>query len=120
MEMKDEVLSSVGAQDMDTSGYQVSDLDDFEFYWESDRLDIVAGFRPGIDTLFSTAAFDDMEMWGSAENSIQLDEEEQKENSPPTTPVSERPTRLPALLESLPFVTRRENLTANVYWILFQ
>ena len=34
MEMKDEVLSSVGAQDLDTMGYQVSDLDDVEFYWE--------------------------------------------------------------------------------------
>ena len=32
LEMKDEVLSSEGAQDMDTSGYQVSDLDDVEFY----------------------------------------------------------------------------------------
>ena len=32
-EMRDEVFSSVGAQDMDTSGYQVSaDLDDVEFY----------------------------------------------------------------------------------------
>ena len=35
MEMKDEVLSSVGAQDMDTSGYQVSDLDNVEFQWEN-------------------------------------------------------------------------------------
>ena len=34
-EMRDEVLSSVGAQKgLDTSGYQVSaDLDDVEFYW---------------------------------------------------------------------------------------
>ena len=33
-ELRDEVLSSVGAQDMDTSGHQVSaDLDDIEFYW---------------------------------------------------------------------------------------
>ena len=31
MEIKVKVLSSVGAQDMDTSGYQVSDLDDVEF-----------------------------------------------------------------------------------------
>ena len=32
-EMRDEVLSRVGAQDMDTSGYQVSaDLHDVEFY----------------------------------------------------------------------------------------
>ena len=31
-EMRDKVLSSVGAQDMDTSGYQVSDLDAVDFY----------------------------------------------------------------------------------------
>ena len=34
IEMRDEVISSVGAQDMDTSGYRLSDLDDVEFYWE--------------------------------------------------------------------------------------
>ena len=38
-EMRDEVVSSVGAQDMDTSGYQVSaDLEDVEFYWEIDQV----------------------------------------------------------------------------------
>ena len=31
MEMRDEVLSSVGAEDLDTSNYQVSDLEDIEF-----------------------------------------------------------------------------------------
>ena len=31
MEMRDEVLSSVGARDLDTSSYQVSDLEDIEF-----------------------------------------------------------------------------------------
>ena len=30
--MRDEVLSRVGAQKFDKSGYQVSDLDDIEFY----------------------------------------------------------------------------------------
>ena len=53
MEMRDEVLSGVGPQDMDTSGYQVSDLDDVESYWENDQLDADAVFRPGIDTPFS-------------------------------------------------------------------
>ena len=33
-EMREEVLSSVGAQAMDTSSYQVSDLEDIEFNWE--------------------------------------------------------------------------------------
>ena len=35
MEMRDEVLSSVGAQDLDTSSYQVSDLEDIEFNSEN-------------------------------------------------------------------------------------
>ena len=30
IEMRDEVLSSVGAQDLETSSYQVSDLEDIE------------------------------------------------------------------------------------------
>ena len=50
MEMRDEVLSSVGVQDLDTTSYQVSDLEDIEFNWENSELNAV--FRPGIDTPF--------------------------------------------------------------------
>ena len=107
-EMRDDVLSSVGAQDMDKSDYQVSDLDDVEYYWEIDQLDVDALFRPGIDTPFSPTAFDDLEMGGSAENPILLDEEEDMENSPATTLVSEKPTRPPALLRSCSFGTRKK------------
>ena len=60
-EMRDEVLSSVDAEEaLDRSGYQVSaaDMDDVEFYWENDQLDWDAGFRLGIDTRFSPTAFD--------------------------------------------------------------
>ena len=32
MEMRDEVLSSVGLQNMDTSGVKASDMEDIEFY----------------------------------------------------------------------------------------
>ena len=81
---------------MDKSGFQVSaDMDDVEFHCENDQLDVDAVFRPGIDAPFSTTAFDDLEMGGSAENPILLGEGEDEENSPPTTtkPVSERPTR---------------------------
>ena len=54
MEMRDEVLSSVGAQDLDTSSYQVSNLEDIEVNWENSQLELDAVFRPGIDTpLFS-------------------------------------------------------------------
>ena len=52
MEMRDEVLSNVGAQDLDTSSYQVSDLEDTEFNWENSQLDMDAVFSPGIDTPF--------------------------------------------------------------------
>ena len=50
MEMRDEVLSSVWAQDLDTSSHPVSDLEDIEFNWENSQLEMDAVFRPGIDT----------------------------------------------------------------------
>ena len=37
-QMREEVLSSAGAQDMDTGGYELSDLDEVEFYWENPQL----------------------------------------------------------------------------------
>ena len=121
--MRDQVLSSVSAQEgLDTSGYQVSaDLDDVEFHLENDQLDVDAVSRPGIDISFSPTAFDDWQMGGSVENPILLDEEEDKENSPPTTrtPVFERPTRPPALLRSRPLETRIENVADYVYRNLF-
>ena len=52
MEMRDEVLSSVGAQDLDTSSYQISDLEDIELNWENSQLVMDAVFTPGIDTPF--------------------------------------------------------------------
>ena len=125
-EMRDEVLSSVGAQEgLDTSGYQVSaDLDDVEFYRQNDQLDIDSVFQPGINTPFSPTPFDDLEMGGSAENIIPLVEEEDKENSPSTTttttPVPERPTQPPALLRSRSFGTSIENVPDYVYRNLFQ
>ena len=83
MEMRNEVLSSVGAQDLDTSSHQVSDLEDIEFNWENSHLDMDAVFRPGRDKPFSPTTFDDLSMEGSVENPIVLGEEEDKENAPP-------------------------------------
>ena len=98
-----------------------ADLDDVDFYWENDQLDVDAVFRPGIDTPVSPTAFDDLEMGGSAENPFLLAEEEDKDNSPPTTtPVSERLIRPPALLRSCPFGTRIEKIADYVYRNLFQ
>ena len=121
MAMRDEVLSSVGAQDLDTSSDQVSDLADIEFDWENSQLDIDSVFRPGIDTLFSPTVFDDLLMGdGSVENPIVLDEGEDKENAPPTKPVSERPTEPPRLQRSRAFGARIENVPDYVYRNLFQ
>ena len=106
-EVRDEVLSSEGAQDMETSRYQIfADLDEVEVYWRNDELHVDAVFRPGIDTPFSPTAFDDLEKGSSKENPILLDEKEDQENSLPRTPVSKRPTRPPALLRSRPFGRR--------------
>ena len=113
--MRDKVFSSVGAQNKDTSVYQVSDPDDVDFYWKNDQLDVDAVSRPGIDTTFSQTAFDELEMGCSAEKPILLDEGEDKENSAPTTPVSERPSLPPALLRSGPFGTRKENVPEDDY-----
>ena len=53
---------------------------------------------------------------GSVENSIVLDEEEDKENAPPpTTPESVRPTEPPRLQRSQAFETRIENVPDYVY-----
>ena len=122
MEMREEVLSSVGSQDLDTSSYQVSDLEDIEFNWEDTQLDMDAVFRPGIDTPFSPTVFDDLLMGdGSVENPIVLDEEEDKENAPPpTTPESFRPTEPPRLQRSRAFGARIENVPDYVYRNLFE
>ena len=74
-------------------------------------------FRPRIDTPFSPTKFGDLSMKGSVENTIVLDEEEDKENapSPPSTHVSERPTEPPRLLRSRTFGVRIENVPHYVY-----
>ena len=122
IEMREEVFSSVGAQDMDTSSYQVSDLEDIEFNWEDSQLDMDAVFRPGIDTPFSPSTFEDLLMGdGSVENPIVLDEEEDEENAPPpTTPESVRPTKPPRLQRSRAFGTGLENVPDYVDRNLFQ
>ena len=122
MEMRNKVLSSVGAQDLDTSSYQISDLEHIEFNWENSQLDMDAVFRPSIDTPFSPTTFDDLSMEGSVENPIVLDEEEDKENAPPppSAPESVRPTEPPRLQRSRAFGARIEKVPDYVFRNLFQ
>ena len=50
--MRDQMLSSIASQDVDTSEHQVSDLDYVEFYWKNDQPDVDAVFGSGIITFF--------------------------------------------------------------------
>ena len=60
MTLRDEVLYSVGAQDLDNSRYryQVSDLEDTDFSWEDPAMHMDSDYEPGIDTPFSPSIFD--------------------------------------------------------------
>ena len=90
MEMQDDLLSCVGAQDSDTSGYQMSDLGDIEFHWEDPDLNKIAVFRSGKESPFSASTPNDFQMGSRTENPILTEEEPDKENSLalPTSPVS--------------------------------
>ena len=120
MEMRHEVLSSVGAQAMDTSGYHVSHLEDIELHWDDPDLNMDSVFRPRIYTRFSPTTRDSLDMGGSVENPILFDDEKYQEKSPPTIPVSERSNRHPALLRSQAIGTKNENFPDYVYRNLFQ
>ena len=122
MEMKDEVISSVGAQDLDTSNQQVSDLEDIDFNWENSQKDMNAVFRPGKDTPFSPNASDDLSIEGSVDKPIVLNEEEDKETAPPppSTAESVRPTEPLKLQRSRAFGARIENVPDYVFRNFFQ
>ena len=60
-ELREEVLGSAGAQDMDTNGYELSGLEDMEFLWENPQVGLDAVFRPEKDTLISPTAFNHLE-----------------------------------------------------------
>ena len=83
METRDEVLSSVGAQDIDTSGFEESYLEDIKFHCEDPVLNMDAILRPGMDTPFSFSIFIDFAMGSMPENLILIDEEQEEENSRP-------------------------------------
>ena len=117
--MREEVLSIVGAQYLDTSSYQLSDFEDIEINWEISELDAV--FRSVIDTPISPTTFD-LSTEVSVENPIVLDEEEHKEIAapPPSTLEFVRPTEPPRLQRSRASGERMENVPYYVLRSLFQ
>ena len=52
MEIQDEMSSSAGAQDVDTSRQQLSNMEDIELHWEDRDLNMDAVFRPSVDAAF--------------------------------------------------------------------
>ena len=70
MEMKEEVRSSVAAQNKGIRGYQVSDLTDIEFHLEDIDMKVDAVCQPGIDTPYSTPVFNIFELVSMVENPI--------------------------------------------------
>ena len=115
-EMREEVLSSVGAQDTDTRGSELSDLEDIEFIWEDPAVDMDGVCRPGIDTPFSPSIFDDFQMEGStAANPIIVDDEKEEEKSAPTTTTPES--------NRTPQITEKSSIwdsTRNCAWLRIQ
>ena len=69
-----------------------------------------AVFRHGMYTHSPTTTFKDLELGEKSEIPIVLDEEEDKESSPPTTPLSEPPIEAPSLLSSRHFGKRIKNV----------
>ena len=121
-EMRKEVLSSVGAQDTDTRGYELSNLEDNEFSCEDPVVGMESVYWPGIATPISPTSFDAFRMASTATDPIVVDTEEGKKNSAPTTTTaeSERPTEPPRLLRSCLFWIRLENVPDSVYRTLFR
>ena len=92
-EKKMGVVSTAREQGVDNSSYKLSHLKDIEIFWENPQLEVDPVFRPGIDILFSPKIVNnsEMEKRGSSKNPNVLDDEEDKENSPPTPLLPKRP-----------------------------
>ena len=68
---------------MDTRGYELSDLVVSEFFCKSDQLEDDAIFRRSIYTFFSPCGLKRLRGGRVVEDSIQVDNKGDKENSPP-------------------------------------
>ena len=81
-------------------------------------MELDAVCRPGIDTPFSAAVLNNLEMGerGSFGNPIPLDEEEDKENYPLTTPMLNVRLSLPGCA----FAKLKEKVPESILGILFQ
>ena len=97
---RDEKLSSIGAQEMETGGYQVSDLEEFRCHWEDLDFSMKTNLRRGVDTTCSPSTINDVHIGSMAGNPIPIDEKENKANSAPDaiTAVCEQLNECPEML----------------------
>ena len=102
--MREQVFSSVGAQDTtrgDTN-YPIY----IDFSWKDLEVDMDSVYRPGNGNPFFLCIFDDfqMEEVSTTANPKIINDEEDNENSAPsaTTPESQRPAEPPKTTEKLP------------------
>ena len=70
MGMRDGVLSIVFARDMDTSGYKMSDLGDFQFLWEDPGLNMDIVFKHRTGSPFSALTSYDLALGALAKKPI--------------------------------------------------
>ena len=107
---------------METSGYQMLDLEDVQFYWEELVSNIDAVFQPIIASPFSHSTFNGFKMSSKAEEPILIYKEQDKANifSHPTPPVFERQTQTTVLMRNCPSGTKTENVADYVYRNFFE
>ena len=118
-EIRKKVLFGVGAQDTDTRGYELSDLEDIELRWEDLAVDMESVYQDGIDTSLSPSIHDIFQTRSATSIPVIVDDEEDKENSAQTTtttstPESERQTETTRLLRSRTFGIRLENARLRI------
>ena len=111
--MRDEVLLvNVGGQEIDSSGYHVSDLGNIEFHWGDPDINKNTVLRPSKNNVFSHSTFSDFEMFLVAENFIVIDDEEDKVNSLPQNSVFLCPSKPPRLPRSHDFEPKK-----YIFWL---
>ena len=94
MELRDEVLSNSRAQEKNTNVFQVSDLEDMEFYREDLHSNMNAVFWPIIHTPFFLTTFDGVELGSILGNRILINTEVNMESwrAEVSIQVTEKPT----------------------------
>ena len=116
--MRDQVLSNV--VEMETSGYQLFDLEDIEFRCATPVLNVDTVFPPNIYTPVSPSLSNGSEMGSVVKNPILSDNEEDRENSPTTCSVLERPNDPPNALRNSPFERDLKIFLIRFYKGLFE